>query len=225
MGPRALRRTMTGPGETAFPVDRARRGPPPRRHEPPEDPTRPRLFYAVPLPDDVREAIRPVRDAVQASVGDGTARIRWVRIESLHLTLRFLGPTPLDRADELARLGDEAAAATRPFEIRIAGAGAFPSPARPRTLWLGLQRGGPELATLAGTLAAVTGGNDDRPFAAHLTLARTDGLRAGPEAARALAEAASDREWSFRADRIVLFRSHLGAGPAWYEPLHESPIR
>lgn len=198
---------------------------------PAEDPDRPRLFFAAPLPDDVREAIRPVRDAVQGAVGDGHARIRWVRIESLHLTLRFLGPTPLDRAEALGRVADAVAATVGPFEILIAGSGAFPAYGRPRTLWLGIERGGDGLARIADGLgrglAADDGGDgtgDDRPFSAHLTLARTDGLRLATEAARALGEAAAGHEWSFVADRVVLYRSHLGSGPAWYEPIHESRL-
>lgn len=201
---------------------------------PAEDPDRPRLFFATPLPDDVREAIRPVRDAVQLAVGDGHARIRWVRIESLHLTLRFLGPTPLDQAAALARVADGVAAAAAPFEVLIAGSGAFPAYGRPRTLWLGIERGGDGLAGLAAGLArglSADGGGDgarddrdDRPFSAHLTLARTDGLRLASEAAQALAEAAAGNAWSFVADRMVLFRSHLGSGPAWYEPIHESRL-
>jgi 2'-5' RNA ligase len=207
-------------------------GPPP-----PEDPARPRLFFAVPLPDEVREAIRPIRDAVQAGVGDGHARIRWVRIESLHLTLRFLGPTPLDDAPALGRAAAVAAAASRPFEVTIAGAGAFPEGGRPRTLWLGLRAGADSLARLAAALGAVLppSGHDEhshadgdhgegRPFTPHLTIARTDGLRLAGDAARALAAAATGHEWSFVADRMILFRSHLGHGPAWYEPLVDLPL-
>jgi 2'-5' RNA ligase len=195
----------------------------------PEDPTRPRLFFAVPLPDEVREAIRPVRDAVQQSVADGHARIRWVRIESLHLTLRFLGPTSLDLADPLGAAADLAIEGVSPFEVRIAGAGSFPDQGLPRTLWLGIEAGGDRLAALAERLAGlevegVERGREDRAFNAHLTIARTDGLRSGGDAARALRDTVGDQAWSFTADRIVLYRSHLGEGPAWYEPIHETRL-
>jgi len=194
-----------------------------------EDPDRPRLFFAVPLPDDVRETIRPVRDAVQAAVGNGQARIRWVRIESLHLTLRFLGPTSLDEAPALGAGADVVASKSAPFEIRIRGAGAFPAYGRPRTLWLGIEEGRAGLAALADGLARsvprLDGAADDRPFSAHLTMARTDGLRLAEDAARALTEVAAGQEWAFTADRMVLYRSHMGEGPAWYEPIHEALLR
>jgi 2'-5' RNA ligase len=199
----------------------------------PEDPNRPRLFFAVPLPDAVREGIRPIRDAVQAAVGDGTARIRWVRIESLHLTLRFLGPTSLDEAPRLGAALDALAGTARPFDVTISGAGAFPGYGRPRTLWLGIEEGTAGLAGLAAGLASVgnrdgqashDGPPDDRSFRPHLTLARTDGLRLAGDAARALAKAAHGHAWTFTADHVVLYRSHLGEVPAWYEPIHEARL-
>jgi 2'-5' RNA ligase len=88
--------------------------------------------------------------------------------------------------------------------------------------------GADRLANLADglTRAVVEGGQplDTRPFAPHLTIARTDGLRQASAAARALEEAAASLDVRFTADRLVLFRSLLGGGPARYEPLHESVL-
>jgi RNA 2',3'-cyclic 3'-phosphodiesterase len=198
------------------------------RYQPaPEDPTRPRLFFAVPVPEETRARISALRDAVQASVGDGRARIRWVRMDSLHVTLRFLGPTSLDEAPALATTADAALAGLAPFEVAIAGAGAFPERGWPRTLWLGIRDGATELAAIAATLATALpkpeAGNG-KPFAPHLTIARTDGLRVAGDAASALTNQAADLRLPFVADRVVLYRSHLGDGPAHYEPIHETAL-
>jgi 2'-5' RNA ligase len=115
-----------------------------------------------------------------------------------------------------------------PFEVVVGGGGAFPSLAQPRSLWLGVTTGADHLVALADGLTAAAGECglvlDTRPFAPHLTIARTDGLRLGPNAAHALAEAAADVDVRFTVDRAVLFRSFLGGGPARYEPLHESRL-
>jgi 2'-5' RNA ligase len=185
-----------------------------------------RLFFAVPVPAEAREQVRALIGDVQAGVGDGTARIRWVRVEGLHLTLRFLGPTPEDRVPPLSAGADAIAAAEAPFEVELSGGGAFPSPARPRSLWVGVRDGADRLANLADALTNAAGECglvlDTRPFAPHLTIGRTDGVRLGSVAARFLERAADGLDVRFAADRIVLFQSLLGGGPARYQPLHEA---
>jgi 2'-5' RNA ligase len=187
-----------------------------------------RLFYAVPVPAAARDGVGELIERVQAGVGDGTARIRWVRVDGLHLTLRFLGATPARRRPALEAAADTVAGAAAPFEVVLSGGGAFPSLARPRSLWVGVAEGADRLAALADALttASLEEGQrlETRPFAAHLTIGRTDGVRLGPVAARALAAAASEIEVRFTADRVVLFRSRLGGGPARYEALHEARL-
>lgn len=200
----------------------------------PEEPNgdEPRLFFAVPLAEETGAAVAAlvdeVRQAVDAAAREPRSQVRWVRTDGFHLTLRFLGPTPADRVPVLARLLDETASASSPFTIRVHGAGAFPSAARPRTLWLGIDEGQAELAALADRLGErlETAGwrRDDRPFRAHLTLARADGRREGPLVARLLADRAGQFETASAVDRLVLFESLTGGGPARYFARHEAPL-
>ena len=110
-----------------------------------------------------------------------------------------------------------------PFDVGITGAGAFPTPQRPRALWLGVDEGvaGMEAAARAVDGALVERGwaADDRPFRPHLTLARSDGVPAGAAIAARLMERADELRVRFRVDRIGLFESLTGGGPARYEPL------
>jgi RNA 2',3'-cyclic 3'-phosphodiesterase len=199
-----------------------------RREAPVDEPGTLRLFFAVPVPPDAQGRVGELMEHVQHGVGDGRARIRWVRVDGLHLTLRFLGPTPSSMLESLQAGADALARSDSPFEVQLSGGGAFPSLARPRSLWIGVREGADRLAALADGLteAAADCGLflDTRPFAAHLTIARTDGVRLGPAAAQALEAAADGLDVRFAVDRVVLFRSILGGGPARYESLHEAPL-
>jgi 2'-5' RNA ligase len=125
---------------------------------------------------------------------------------------------------------DAAAAGVEPFEVVLAGAGAFPGDRRPRAIWLGIERGAEELGTISRALDAalvLTGmPSDDRPFRPHLTVARTDaaGTSGSLAVADALREAAAGWRVTFTADRVVLYRSHLGGGPPRYEAVHEAQL-
>jgi RNA 2',3'-cyclic 3'-phosphodiesterase len=187
-----------------------------------------RLFVAIPIPPSVGIAITGLVDAIRAAGDPGVRDVRWVRLDGLHLTIRFVGPTDEERIADVASAVDETAHALHPFDVVISGGGAFPSVGRPRALWLGVEDGAAELAAAATTLdqALAHRGwpSDERPHRAHLTLARSDGVRAGPAVARRLIEAAASVRESFRADSLVLFETISGGGPARYEPLHETSI-
>ena len=207
--------------------------------EPERPPTR-RLFIAVPLPDEVRARVARLVEGVEQTEGgerredvtasDGRRRarpgVRWVRMDGLHVTLRFLGATPEERLAPLQRTVEAVARRVNPFDVVLDGAGGFPSAARPRALWLGITVGTEQMRDLARELneaLAIEGWPaEERPFKSHLTLGRTDGVRSGPAAARRLIQAAEGFAAAWQADRIVLFESHTGGGPARYEPLVEA---
>lgn len=183
-----------------------------------------RLFIAVPLPPQATSEIAGIVERVRAEGVPGGGRdVRWVRLDGLHLTLRFIGPTLDDRVGAAAAALRAVAARGAPFDISIGGAGSFPPFGRPRALWLGLRAGEGELTALARTVDRELAGAgwelDAKPFRAHLTIARSDGVPAGAAIGDRLVAAAADLDVRFRADRIGLFESLTGGGPAHYEPL------
>jgi RNA 2',3'-cyclic 3'-phosphodiesterase len=179
----------------------------------------PRLFVAVPLSEPARVAVAEVVKRIQAGEPEGRG-VRWVRLDGLHVTLRFLGPTAESRVSDVAAAVASAAGDFAPFAIRIAGADAFPAVGRPRTIWLDLDRGADDLAALAGRLDDALAGagweRERRPFRAHLTLARADGVRAGPATVAALRAAAAELAIESPIERMVLFESITGSGRARY---------
>jgi 2'-5' RNA ligase len=183
-----------------------------------------RIFVAAPLPDPVSAEVAALVDRVRsAGVPNGGRDVRWVRLDGLHLTLRFLGPTAEDRIGAVVAAVRTVGGGGHPFEITIGGAGTFPTDARPRALWLGLRSGGPDLADLAAAVdrELVTAGwqPEAKPFRAHLTLARADGVPAGAAVATRLIHAAAGLRIACPVDRIGLYESLTGGGPARYEPI------
>jgi 2'-5' RNA ligase len=184
-----------------------------------------RLFIAAALPEDAADAVRSVVDEVRAQpLPDGARDVRWVRLDGLHLTLRFLGPTAEERvAPTEAALRAVASAADGPIDLELGGAGTFPPHGRPRAVWIGIAAGAEGLARLAldlnAALADAGWEPDDRPFRAHLTLARSDGVPAGALVADRLRKAMADRRIAARVDALGLFESVTGGGPARYVPV------
>ena len=187
-----------------------------------------RLFVAVPLPADALATCRVLLEGVRDGPVGGVPR--WVHLENLHLTVRFLGDTPPDLVPDVALAVRDALAGSLAFDVILAGAGAFPAARKPRALWLGIERGAAELGALADALnpalEPLGWPPDDRRYRPHLTVARLDSASIAQGAAAADALRAATTGWSvaFPAVTAVLYRSHLGGGPPRYEPLVEIPL-
>jgi RNA 2',3'-cyclic 3'-phosphodiesterase len=180
-----------------------------------------RLFFSVPLSDAARSAAAGVLREMKRAAGD--APLSWTKDEQLHFTLAFLGEQP-DTAIARLRRAAAACAQQAAFELSLSGAGAFPNPRRPRILWLGVADGGRELERLAASLASGVRSAgfelEDRPFRAHLTVAR---VKPGGErgASRALAAAAQAEIARMRVERLCLVQSQLSPHGARHNVVDE----
>jgi 2'-5' RNA ligase len=197
---------------------------PRQRSWPGKDVTGRRLFIAVPLPAEATATLAGLVDDIRALGIHGRGRdVRWVRMDGLHLTLRFLGPTPEEQVVPTMEAVREAATSLRAFDIVLGDGGAFPTLERPRAIWVDIVDGADALGSAASIvdarLAQAGWAIEERPFRPHLTLARSDGVRAGAAVAEALIARARDLRVTCLVDRIGLFESHTGGGPARYEPL------
>jgi 2'-5' RNA ligase len=132
-----------------------------------------RLFLAASLNDSVRNALAKS----MAELDPLASLINQSRIEAIHLTLHFMGAVESSRVPELSAELARAIAPFAAFELLVSGAGAFPSPRRPRVIWAGISGSGrAELAEIhrasAKPLRAAGIDLDDRAYAPHLTLGR-----------------------------------------------------
>src|SRR6266545_4063962 len=100
-----------------------------------------RTFVAVELEAPVRQALAQVqatlRSRLEKSVGSGV-RIQWVKPESIHLTLKFLGDIPEKRVPEIVTALARVTGVHARCAVDVGGLGAFPDARVPRVLWVGL---------------------------------------------------------------------------------------
>jgi 2'-5' RNA ligase len=136
-----------------------------------------RIFVALDIDDAIRKRIERFIDGVQAFAPDA----RWVRAESLHVTLKFIGEKPPEVVEEIKRVLSNVQ--NDVIEIGFRGYGFFPGAKAPRVFWVGVEAG-PQLTALATAVdekVAALGIPKEHPFSPHLTLARGGGSRAPRE--------------------------------------------
>lgn len=171
-----------------------------------------RLFIGVPLAEGARWTI----DEHLRRTMPGGIPGRPVPAANWHLTLRFLGTT---RADQLAAIVQHLRTAElgAAFDAGFGGLGAFSRPRSARVLWMGLTEGVDRLQALARIAedAARAAGfaAEEKSFKPHLTISRIQ----PPRNVTAEIERVPPLDLRMRVEEVVIFRSHLGGGPARYE--------
>jgi 2'-5' RNA ligase len=136
-----------------------------------------RLFIALDIDDAIRERISRFVEGVQGFAPDA----RWVKPESLHVMLKFIGEQPDLAVEQIKQALRRARGLT--MQIHFRGYGFFPTAKFARVFWIGMEAG-PELASLAATIdenmALLNIPKEDRAFSPHLTLARGSGGSGSP---------------------------------------------
>jgi RNA 2',3'-cyclic 3'-phosphodiesterase len=131
-----------------------------------------RIFVALDIDEVIRKRIQLFLDGVRGFAPDA----RWVRSESLHVTLKFIGNKPAVEVDAIR----EAVARIRAdiVDIKFRGYGFFPTPTAARVFWLGVDADS-RLTLLAKSVDDITATlgvpAEEHAFSPHLTLARRGG--------------------------------------------------
>jgi 2'-5' RNA ligase len=175
-----------------------------------------RAFLALAFDDAMRARLA---DALERLKGE-VAGVRWLSPETIHLTLRFLGPSTPEALERLSIGVAEASRACAPCEARVEGVGFFPPHGPPHVIWAGLVLP-PAVLQLQGACerAAVAAGfaPEGRPFRPHVTLGRWRDRVRRP-AAPALDIGATTL------GPVVLYQSELRPQGAVHTPLRAFPL-
>ena len=195
-----------------------------------------RIFIGIDLDPEVRARIKRFMDGIQGFASE----VRWVRPESLHITLKFIGEQSPEQVDAVAERLRRIEASG--FEIGIGGYGFFPTAKAPRVFWIGIHAG-PHLAGLAETIdravAELGIPVEDHAYSPHLTLARggrkssgSPKWRSGDAPNRVFVElqkrlhGISDLDFGTMMVReFILYQSQLSPGGSNYTKLQSIPLR
>ena len=175
-----------------------------------------RLFIAIELPAELKKDLGKLHSNIPGA--------RWVPAAQIHLTLAFLGEVEEASA---WRLNTELARIQLPaFTLTLTGLGCFPQRQRPRVLWVGLA---PE-ARLTNLVAAVQSAIldcglpvEERPFTAHITLARLR-FPAPREVGAFLDQPLPEPLPLLPVEEFILFESRLSPQGVEHRPLTSFPL-
>ena len=187
-----------------------------------------RAFIAVEIPVGIHQAIKKQTAPIQAALN--ASLVRWVPAENVHLTLKFLGDVSPANIDLLKQMLSAEVSHHRAFEVRFEGLGAFPSPKRPRVIWIGIQApAGLEALQHGIEAATATLGYPDeqRPFSPHLTIGRVKQSvnSAGMQKIRAALEGTKlDSLGTAEVNAVHLYKSDLKPSGAVYTRLFSAPL-
>lgn len=186
-----------------------------------------RLFFAIPIPLEAIASITAVQRDLRSRIP--TSGVSWTRPEQFHYTLKFLGEIEPDRAYKAIEAAQQVGDAEPPFELALAGVGAFPGPERPNVLWLGATEGAESVVRIANRLDAALARlrfrRENRPPTAHLTLARIKSYEAEAQAARAVAESTVGEVTRIGIESMVLMQSHLSSKGSEYVAVERFTLR
>jgi len=132
-----------------------------------------RTFIAIELSNEARKKIQEIQSELKSLI---QSRISWPKPENIHLTLKFLGNVSPNKIDSIKEELKKISKMHSPFEISLAGVGAFPNFRRPQVIWLGVDRGSELVIQIAGAIEKAMKRlgfpPEGRNFIPHLTLGR-----------------------------------------------------
>lgn len=192
-----------------------------------------RTFIAIELPSSLQTKLRSLQNHLTSALEQtGVADVvRWTAVESIHLTLRFLGDTTPLQSERIAAGLAPITQNQRPFELTLMTLGCFPDFRQPNVIWTGLGGQVERLAAMQEQiefLAQRAGFTpESRRFSPHITLGRVrreagvGKLRDVGSVVKTMTENPIVARWSapLQVNQVVFMQSELRPSGAVYTPL------
>ena len=184
-----------------------------------------RAFLAIEPSEEILQNVFRLQEKLKREIN---GRMSWTRPGGQHLTLKFFGDISTDDVEQIGRAVQNLLAAGWSLNLKIEKLGVFPDARKPRVLWCSTSGDVEKLAALQKQLEAdfalIGFPQEDRPFRAHLTLARIKEPLSLSGLGEALAEYGAFTAGEFDVGELILFQSRLTSQGAVYTKLAEFPL-
>lgn len=185
-----------------------------------------RAFLAIEPPEDILQAVLRLQEKLKTEV---SGQISWTRLQGQHLTLKFFGDISAPDVESVSRAMQNRVAPGWSLNLKIEKTGAFPDARKPRVLWCGTTGDVEKLSLLQkqldGDFEEIGFPREDRPFQAHLTLARIKDFHGLTGLDEALKKHAAFAAGEFAVGELILFQSKLTPQGAVYTKLATFPLK
>ncbi len=181
-----------------------------------------RAFLSI---DIENQALFPHISETQNKLDTNLAKMKLVKIENIHFTLRFFGDTLLTKIDEIKSCLSQIK--IEPFEIEVHGVGAFPNNRRPRVIWIGVTQNADRMCNLKAEidshLEELGYQSERRKFTPHATIARVRFVKDAEKLISNLDGLVNESIGSMTVSKFNLKKSTLTPSGPIYETLWHIP--
>ena len=181
-----------------------------------------RAFLAMEPPEHILQAVARVQEKLKREI---SGRISWTKPQGQHLTLKFFGDISTEDVKNICAAVQNRIASGSALNLKIEKLGVFPDARRPRVLWCGITGDEEKLLAIQKQLdddfASIGFPGEDRPFRAHLTLARIKDAHGLAGISEALTKHSGFVAGEFVGKELILFQSRLTPQGAIYTRLAE----
>lgn len=184
-----------------------------------------KLFTGV----SVGPAVRSAAAALQQSLAQCGANVKWVEPENLHLTINFLGEVDDRDLHSICRAITAVAKGEPSFRLSVQGVGAFPTTRRPKILWAAVNDGAESLQRIHTVsepklLELGVYRREERGYTPHLTLGRVKDEADGQLIAAELPRHSDWRGGDVFVEEVLLFNSDLRREGPVYSVIARMPL-
>jgi 2'-5' RNA ligase len=185
-----------------------------------------RVFLASELSPDLCQKVAQFQRHLRGML----PKVNWVRPESIHLTLKFLGNVDPAMVEQLLTAIQPIRITQAPIRLEIRGLGVFPDVRRPRVLWIGCTGDLPALVNLVSLLECALEPlgfpPEEKSYHPHLTLARIkqDNSKVGGVLTESGLLEQPQNLGVLRIERITLYRSDPSPNGVNYSALWTVPL-